>query len=99
VLTKTNTALATATAALANAGGPAPPAGERPPKRASIPKPQEFDGSQDQLRPFIPQLRTKFLRDAHKFVDVQHRFAYPVGFLKGKAYQQILPLIDEETLI
>jgi len=32
-LTNTNTALPTATAALANAGGPAPPAGERPPKR------------------------------------------------------------------
>jgi len=72
-LTNTNTALATATAALANAGGPAPPAEERPAKRESIPKPQELDGSQDQLRPFIAQLPTKFLGDAHKFVDVQHR--------------------------
>jgi len=97
-LTNTNTALATASAALANAGGPAPPAGERPPKRESIPKPQEFDGSQDQLRPFIAQLRTKFLGDAHKFVDVQHRLAYTVGFLKGKAYEQILPLIDEGNI-
>jgi len=94
-LTNTNTALATATAALANAGGPTPSAGDQPPKRESIPKPQEFDGSQDQLRPFIAQLRTKFLRDAHKFVDVQHRLAYAVGFLKGKAYEQILSLIDE----
>jgi len=85
-LTNTNTALATATAALANAGGPALPAGERPPKRASIPKPQEFDGSQDELRLFIAQLPTKFLGDAYKFVDVQHRLAYAVGFLKGKAY-------------
>jgi len=97
-LTNTNTALATATAALANAGGPAPPAGDRPPKRESIPKPQEFDGSQDQLRPFIAQLRTKFLGDAHKFVDVQHRLAYAVGFLKGKAYEQILPLINEGNI-
>jgi len=97
-LTNTNTALATATATLANARGPAPPAGERPPKRESIPKPQEFDGSQDQLRPFIAQLRTKFLGDAHKFVDVQHRLAYAVGFLKGKAYEQILPLIDEGNI-
>jgi len=84
-LTNTNTALATATAALENAGGPAPPAGERPPKRESIPKPPEFDGSQDQLRLFIVQLRTKFLGDAHKFVDVQNWLAYAVGFLKGKA--------------
>ena len=97
-LTNTNTALATATAALANPGGPAPPAGERPRKRESIPKPQECDGSQDQLRPFIAQLRTKFLGDAHKFVDVQHRLAYAVGFLKGKAYEQILPLIDEGNI-
>jgi len=95
VLTNMNTALATATAALANTGGPAPPAGERPPQRESIPKPQEYDGSPDQLRPFIAQLRTKFLRDAHNFVDVEHRLAYAVGFLKGKAYEQILPLIDE----
>jgi len=97
-LTNTNTALATATAALANAGGAAPPAGDRPPKRESIPKPQEFDGSQDQLRPFIAQLRTKFLGDAHKFVDVQHRLAYAVGFLKVKAYEQILPLINEGNI-
>jgi len=97
-LTNTNTALATATTALANAGGPAPPAGERPPKRESIPKPQEFDGSQDQLRPFIAQLRTKFLGAGHKFVDVQHRLAYAVGFLKGKAYEQLLPLIDEGNI-
>jgi len=97
-LTNTNTVLATATAALANAGGPAPPPGERPPKRESIPKPQEFDGSQDHLRPFIAQLRTKFLGDAHTFVDVQHRLAYALGFLKGKAYEQILPLIDEGNI-
>jgi len=84
-LTNTNTALATATAALANARGPAPPAGDRPRERESIPKPQEFDGSHDQLRLFIPQLRTKFLGDTHKFVDVQHRLAYAVRFLKGKA--------------
>jgi len=97
-LTNTNTALAAATAALANAGGPALPAGGRPPKRESIPKPHEFDGSQDQLRPFIAQLRTKFLGDIHKFVDVQHGLAYPLGFLKGKAYEQILPLIDEGNI-
>jgi len=84
-LTNTTTALATATAALGNAGGPAPPAGKRPPKRDSIPKPRECDGSQYQLRPFIPQLCTKFLRDAHKFVDVQPRLVCAVGFLKGKA--------------
>jgi len=97
-LTNTNTALATATAALANAGGPAPPAGERPPKRESIPKPQEFDEPQDQLRLFIAQLRTKFLRDAHKFVDFPYRLAYGVGFLKGKAYEQILLGIDEGNI-
>ena len=97
-MTNTNTALATATAALANAGGLAPPAGERPPKRESIPKPQEFDGSQGQLPPFIAQLCTKFLGDAHKFEDVQHRLAYAVGFLKVKGYEQILPLIDEGNI-
>jgi len=31
-------------------------------------------------------------------VDVQHRLAYPVGFRKGKAYKQILPLIDEGNI-
>ena len=31
-------------------------------------------------------------------MDVQHRLAYAVGFLKGKAYQQILPLIDEGNI-
>jgi len=97
-LTKANTVLATATTARANAGGPALPPGKRPPKRESIPKSQEFDGSQEQIRPFIAQLRTKFLGDAHKFVDVQHRLAYTVGFLKGKAYEQILPLIDEKNI-
>jgi len=97
-LTNTNTALVTATAALANSGGPAPPAGERPPKRESIPKPQEFAGSQDQLRLFIAQLRTKFLGAAPKFVDVQHRLTYAVGFLQGKPYKQILPLIDEGNI-
>jgi len=97
-LTNTNTALTTATTALANAGEPAPPAGERPHKRESIRKPQEFDRSQDQLRPFIPQLHTKFLGDAHKFIDVQHWLAYAVGFQKGKAYEQILPLIDEGNI-
>jgi len=30
-------------------------------------------------------------------VDIQHRLAY-VGFLKGKAYEQILPLIDEGNI-
>jgi len=93
-LTNTNTALTTATTALANAWGPVPPSGERPPKQQSIPTPHEYDGSQDQLPPFISQLRTKFLRDAHKFVDVQHRLTYAIGFLKGKAYEQILLLID-----
>jgi len=97
-LTNTNTAWTTATTALANAGGPAPPAGERPPKQESIRKPQEFDRSRDQLRPLIAQLRTKFLGDAHKFIDVQHRLAFAVGFLKGKAYKQILPLIDEGNI-
>jgi len=98
-LSNTNTALATATAALANAVGPAPPAGERPPKGESIPQPQEFDGSQDQLRPFIAKLRTKFLGDAHKFVDVQHRLAYAVGFLKGKLTNKSFHLLMKETLI
>jgi len=97
-MTNTNPALTTATAALENAGGPAPPAGERPLKRESIPKPPEFDGSQDQLHLFIAQLRTKFLGDAHKFVEVQNWLAYAVGFLKGKAYEQILPLIDEANI-
>ena len=97
-MTNTNTALATAIAALANAEEPASPAGERPPKRESIPKPQEFDGSQDQLRPFIPQLPTKFLGDARKFGDVQHRLSHAIGFLKGKAYEQILPFIDEGNI-
>jgi len=31
-------------------------------------------------------------------VDVQHRLAYAVGFLKGKAYEQILPLIDKGNI-
>ena len=31
-------------------------------------------------------------------MDVQHRLAYAVGFLKGKAYEQILPLIDEGNI-
>ena len=97
-LTNTNTALATAIAALENAGGPAPPAGEQPPKRESIPNPPEFHGSQDQLPLFIAQLRTKFLGDAHRFVDVQNWLAYAVGFLKRKAYEQILPLIDEANI-
>jgi len=97
-LTNTNTALANATAAFANTGGHAPPAGDRPPKRESIPKPPEFDASQVQLHPFIALLRTKFLRDAHKCMDIQHRLAYAVGFLKGKAYEQILPLIDKANI-
>jgi len=97
-LTNTNTALANASAVLANAERPALPTGERPPKRESIPKPQELDGSQDQLRPFIVQLHTKFLGDAHKFIHVQHRLTYAVGYLKGKAYEQILPLIDEGNI-
>ena len=97
-LTNTNTALATETTALANAGGPAMLAGEQPPNRESIPKPLEFAGSPDQLRLFIAQLRTKFLGDADIFVDVQHRLAYAVGFLKGKACEQILPLIDKGNI-
>jgi len=94
-LTNTNTALVTATAALANTGGPALPGAERPPIRESIPKLQEFDGSHDQLRPVIAQLLTKFVSDPHEFVDVQHWLGYAVGFLKGKAYEQIFSLIDE----
>ena len=31
-------------------------------------------------------------------MDVQHRLAYAVGFLKGKAYEQILPLINEGNI-
>jgi len=31
-------------------------------------------------------------------MDVQHRLAYAVGFLKGKAYEQILSLIDEGNI-
>jgi len=31
-------------------------------------------------------------------VEVQHRLAYAVGFLKRKAYEQILPLIDEGNI-
>jgi len=97
-LTNTNTALANATAALVNAVGPAPPEGKQPPKRESIPNPQELGGSQDQLRPLIEQLRTKFLGDAHRFMDVPHRLAYAVEFVKGKAYEQILRLIDERNI-
>ena len=70
VLTNTNTALTTATAALANAERLAPLAGERLPKRESITNPQEFEESEDHLHPFIAQLGTKFLGDAHKFLDV-----------------------------
>jgi len=57
-----------------------------------------LDGSQDKLRPFIAQLGMEFLSDAHKFVNIQHRLAHAVGFLKGKAYKQILPLINEGTI-
>jgi len=32
-------------------------------------------------------------------LDVQHRLAYAIGFLKGKAYKQILHLLMKETLI
>jgi len=64
-LTNTNIALTTATIALANPEEPAPPARARPPKRESIPKPKELDGSKDQLRLFMAQLRTKFFGDAH----------------------------------
>ena len=28
-------------------------------------------------------------------MDVQHRLAYAGGFLKGKAYEEILPRLDE----
>jgi len=31
-------------------------------------------------------------------VDVQPGLAYAVGFLKGKAYEQILPIIDEGNI-
>ena len=31
-------------------------------------------------------------------MDVQHRLAYAVGFLKGKAYEQILSLINEGNI-
>jgi len=31
-------------------------------------------------------------------VDVQHRLAYAVGFLKGKAYEQSLLVIEEENI-
>ena len=31
-------------------------------------------------------------------MDVKHRLAYAVGFLKGNAYKQILPLIDEGNI-
>jgi len=31
-------------------------------------------------------------------VDVQHLWAYAVGFLKRKAYKQILPLTDEGNI-
>ena len=31
-------------------------------------------------------------------MHVQHRLAYAVGFLKGKAYEQIPPLIDEGNM-
>jgi len=46
----------------------------------------------------MAQLRTKFLGEAHKYVDVQHRLAYAVGFLTRKAYKQILPLIGERNI-
>lgn len=31
-------------------------------------------------------------------MDVQHRLAYDIGFLKGKAYKHILPLNDEGNI-
>jgi len=90
--------MTTATTALVNAGGPTPPAGERPAKRDSIAKPQQCYGSQDQLLLFIAELTTKFLGDAQRFVHIQHRLAYAVGLWKGKAYEQILLLIDDGNL-
>ena len=56
-----------------------------------------FDGTWEKLRPFIAQLRTKLIGDAYRFRDEAHKISYALALLTGKAYLQVLPLVNSTT--
>ena len=60
-------------------------------KPADIPDPDTFDGTRDNLRPFITKLRLKIAGNTAKFPDVQHQLRYAFSFLRGAAYNTMEP--------
>jgi hypothetical protein len=76
----------------------AAPAAENPDRTRGdkIPDPPMFDGYRDKLRPFIAQLRLKLANNQGRFPTEQHRMAYTVNRLEGRALAQILPFVNND---
>jgi hypothetical protein len=77
-----------------NVGETLPPA----PRSASsarisekLPDPEKFDGSRENLRPFLQQIHAKMIANADRFTTRTSRLTYIAGRLSGKAYNLILP--------
>jgi hypothetical protein len=63
-----------------------------------IPDPPKFAKGRDEYRSFKSKLNEKFLGDAHRFRDEDHRLAYAVGLLTDEAHAMVRPLREGRQL-
>ena len=67
-------------------------------KPADIPDPDTFDGTRDNLRPFITKLRLKIAGNSDQFHDTQHQLRYAFSFLRGPAYKTMEPHLHNDEI-
>lgn len=56
-----------------------------------LPDSDRFDGSRENLRPFLQQIHAKMTANADRFTTRTSRLTYVAGRLSGRAYNLILP--------
>lgn len=74
------------------------PATEPTRRTPTLPDPEKFDGSRDQLRQFLMQLRLKFEMNSDHFANEKQKIAYTASRLTGNALGQILPQIQQDNM-
>lgn len=75
-----------------------PPAAPQP-RLERVPDPAMFDGTRDKLEGFVAQLRLKLYSDPTRFPTPALRMAYAFNRLEGRAQAQILPYIQNNTIL
>lgn len=73
---------------------------ERTTKSEKLADIAKFDGSRDQIRGFVVQLRMKVqILNRDRFPTEQDKIAYAISRLEGEAMQQVLPHIAKSGAV